>query len=82
MKGSDAWAGASDSGTVPAVTDRWQLHLAGLINIRADKETPQCHATPLFGLPAFGFLGFCGAVVGGLWLVRSIRRSNHHRDNE
>ena len=36
----------------------------------------------LFGLPAFGFLGFCGAVVGGLWLVRSIRRSNHHRDNE
>ena len=36
----------------------------------------------LFGLPAFGFLGFCGAVVGGLWLVRSIRRSNHHRDDE
>ena len=34
----------------------------------------------LMGLPAFGFLGFCGAVVGGLWLVRSIRRSNHHRD--
>ena len=35
----------------------------------------------LFGLPAFGFLGFCGAVVGGLWLVRSIRRSNHHHDD-
>ncbi len=29
----------------------------------------------LFGLPAFGFLGFCGAVLGGLWLVRAIRRS-------
>ena len=29
----------------------------------------------LFGLPAFGFMGFCGAVLGGLWLVRSIRRS-------
>lgn len=29
----------------------------------------------LFGLPAFGFMGFCGAVVGGLWLVRAIRRS-------
>ena len=31
----------------------------------------------LFGLPAFGFLGFMGAIVGGLWLFRSIWRSNH-----
>ena len=31
----------------------------------------------LWGLPAFGFLGFCGAVLGGLWLVRAIRRSGH-----
>jgi len=36
----------------------------------------------LFGLPAFGFLGFCGAVLGGVWLVRSIWRSAHHRDDE
>jgi ubiquinone biosynthesis protein len=36
----------------------------------------------LFGLPAFGFLGFCGAVVGGLWLVRSIRRGGRHEDDE
>ena len=35
----------------------------------------------ILGLPAFGFLGFCGAVLGGLWLVRSIRRSNHHPDD-
>ena len=35
----------------------------------------------LFGLPAFGFLGFCGAVVGALWLMRSIRRSNHHDED-
>jgi len=35
----------------------------------------------LFGLPAFGFLGFSGAVLGGLWLVRSIWRSNHTRDD-
>jgi len=34
----------------------------------------------LFGLPAFGFLGFCGAVFGGLWLVRSIWRSTHSQD--
>ena len=34
----------------------------------------------LMGLPAFGFLGFSGAVVGGLWLVRSIWRSTHPRD--
>jgi len=33
----------------------------------------------LFGLPAFGFMGFIGAVIGGLWLVRSIWRSNHGR---
>ncbi len=35
----------------------------------------------LFGLPAFGFLGFCGAVLGGLWLVRSIRRSQRQQDD-
>ncbi len=35
----------------------------------------------LFGLPAFGFLGFAGAVVGGLWLVRSIWRSSHSRND-
>ena len=35
----------------------------------------------LFGLPAFGFLGFMGAVVCGLWLVRAIWRSSHHRDD-
>jgi ubiquinone biosynthesis protein len=35
----------------------------------------------LFGLPAFGFLGFAGAVLGALWLVRSIWRSTHtHED--
>jgi ubiquinone biosynthesis protein len=36
----------------------------------------------LFGLPAFGFLGFMGAVVCGLWLVRAIWRSSHYRDDE
>jgi ubiquinone biosynthesis protein len=34
----------------------------------------------LMGLPAFGFLGFCGAVIGGLWLVRAIWRSSRGRD--
>ncbi len=34
----------------------------------------------LFGLPAFGFLGFLGAVLGGLWLVRAIWRSSRGRD--
>ncbi|MDD3786691.1 MAG: ubiquinone biosynthesis protein UbiB, partial [Hydrogenophaga sp.] len=34
----------------------------------------------LFGLPAFGFLGFASAFVGGLWLVRSIWRSSRGRD--
>ncbi|MCU0968549.1 MAG: AarF/UbiB family protein [Rubrivivax sp.] len=35
----------------------------------------------LLGLPAFGFLGFAGAVAGGLWLLRSIWRGSHHRDD-
>jgi ubiquinone biosynthesis protein len=35
----------------------------------------------LFGLPALGVLGFCGAVVGGLWLLRSIRRGGRHDDD-
>ena len=36
----------------------------------------------LFGLPAFGFLGFIAAVVCGLWLVRAIWRSSHRGDDE
>ena len=36
----------------------------------------------LFGLPAFGFPGFFGAVVCGLWLVRAIWCSSHHRNGE
>ena len=36
----------------------------------------------LLGLPLFGFLGFAGAVVGGLWLLRSIRRSGQQEDSE
>ena len=31
----------------------------------------------VFGLPLFGFLGFVGAVLGGIWLLRSIQRSGH-----
>jgi len=34
----------------------------------------------LFGLPLFGSLGFMGAVLGGLWLVRAIWRSSRERD--
>ncbi len=33
----------------------------------------------LFGLPVFGFLGFVGAVFGGLWLLVSIFRSGGGR---
>ncbi|MBA4175447.1 MAG: ubiquinone biosynthesis protein UbiB [Leptothrix sp. (in: Bacteria)] len=35
----------------------------------------------LLGLPAFGLLGYLGAVVGGIWLLRAIRRSAQHRDD-
>ena len=36
----------------------------------------------LFGLPAFGFLGFMGAMLGVVWLVRAIWRSSRGRDHE
>jgi ubiquinone biosynthesis protein len=36
----------------------------------------------LMGLPVFGFLGFCSAVIGGLWLVRSIWRSSHDGEQD
>ncbi|MDI1274932.1 AarF/UbiB family protein [Polaromonas sp.] len=36
----------------------------------------------LMGLPVFGFLGFTGAVLGGLWLVRAIWRSSRHDADE
>ncbi|MBI5720415.1 MAG: ubiquinone biosynthesis protein UbiB [Burkholderiales bacterium] len=35
----------------------------------------------LFGLPAFGFLGFAGAALGAVWLVHSIRRGGRHDDD-
>jgi ubiquinone biosynthesis protein len=34
----------------------------------------------LWGLPAFGLLGFLGAVGGGLWLLRSATRARKHLD--
>ncbi len=36
----------------------------------------------LFGLPAFGFLGFVGAVLGGVWLVRAIWRSSRDQGDD
>jgi ubiquinone biosynthesis protein len=33
----------------------------------------------LLGLPAFGLLGFLGACVGALWLLRSVWHSGHSR---
>ncbi len=35
----------------------------------------------VLGLPAFGFLGFVGAVLGGVWLVRAIWRSGRGQDH-
>ena len=34
----------------------------------------------LFGLPAFGFIGFVGACVGGLWLIRALWLSSRERN--
>ena len=36
----------------------------------------------LFGLPAFGLLGFVGAALGGLWLWRAIRRAERARRDD
>jgi ubiquinone biosynthesis protein len=35
----------------------------------------------LFGLPAFGFMGFVGAVAGVVWLMRAIARSSRRDDD-
>jgi len=34
----------------------------------------------LWGLPALGLIGFVSAVLGALWLLRSVMRSGHTRD--
>jgi ubiquinone biosynthesis protein len=34
----------------------------------------------LWGLPALGLIGFVSAVLGALWLLRSVLRSGHTRD--
>jgi ubiquinone biosynthesis protein len=36
----------------------------------------------LLGLPAFGLLGFLGATAGAIWLLRAVRRSARHRDDD
>jgi len=36
----------------------------------------------LLGLPAFGLIGFGGAAVGGLWLLRSMWRGGHPRNGD
>lgn len=36
----------------------------------------------LLGLPAFGLVGFVGAGVGGVWLLRSVVRAGKHRDGD
>ncbi len=36
----------------------------------------------LLGLPAFGLLGFVGAVGGALWLLRAIRRAEKARSDD
>ncbi|HET9821197.1 MAG TPA: AarF/UbiB family protein [Burkholderiaceae bacterium] len=36
----------------------------------------------LFGLPAFGLLGYVGAALGGVALLRSIWRAHHRPDDE
>ncbi len=36
----------------------------------------------LLGLPAFGLMGFVGAVAGAVWLLRAIRRSAHRRSDD
>jgi len=36
----------------------------------------------LLGLPAFGLIGFAGAVIGGLWLMRSMWRGEHPRNDD
>ncbi len=36
----------------------------------------------LFGLPALGVLGFVAAVLGGLWLLRSIGHDRRRQDDE
>jgi ubiquinone biosynthesis protein len=36
----------------------------------------------ILGLPLFGFLGFVGAVLGGLWLLLAIWRSGRSGDED
>jgi ubiquinone biosynthesis protein len=36
----------------------------------------------VLGLPAFGLLGSLGATAGAIWLLRAVRRSARHRDDD
>jgi ubiquinone biosynthesis protein len=53
--------------TLGIVTAALIIGSAIVMNVQGDKQA--------FGLPLFGFLGFVGAAVGGIWLLVSIWRS-------
>ena len=49
--------------------------------VDADPQVACCIGPTLLGLPAFGLMGFVGAVLGGLWLLRSIWRSSRQDED-
>jgi ubiquinone biosynthesis protein len=53
--------------TLGIVTAALIIGSAIVMNVQGDKQA--------FGLPLFGFLGFVGAAIGGVWLLISIWRS-------
>lgn len=53
--------------TLGIVTAALIIGSAIVMNVQGDKQA--------FGLPLFGFLGFIGAALGGIWLLVSIWRS-------
>ncbi|RFF32287.1 ABC1 kinase family protein [Wenzhouxiangella sediminis] len=53
--------------TLGIVTAALIIGSAIVMNVQGDKQA--------FGLPLFGFLGFVGAAIGGVWLLVSIWRS-------
>ncbi|NYH14115.1 hypothetical protein [Paraburkholderia bryophila] len=59
---------------------RAYAHMPPPERVRRGWRAGEAGGPTLLGLPKFGLLGFCGAVVGGVWLVQSAWKSGRRSD--
>ena len=77
LAASSSAQATSSNGTAPPTAYRLAMALLTAAHIIGSSIVMTLKGGPtLFGLPVFGFPGFCGAVPDALWLGRAVWRSS------